>query len=58
MKRASPPSAKVVPPILKGVIPRTRLFGLLDNLRERPVIWVCGPAGCGKTTLVGSYLEA
>jgi ATP/maltotriose-dependent transcriptional regulator MalT len=27
-------------------------------MRERPVIWIAGPAGCGKTTLVSSYLEA
>jgi ATP/maltotriose-dependent transcriptional regulator MalT len=58
MKRAPPPDAKVAPPILKGVVPRTRIFGLLDRMREQPAIWVCGPAGCGKTTLVGSYLEA
>jgi DNA-binding SARP family transcriptional activator len=30
----------------------------LDRKRERPVIWVSGPPGCGKTTLVSSYLEA
>ena len=58
MKRGSPPSAKVVPPVLRDVVLRRRLFDRLDRLRERPVIWMCGPAGCGKTTLVGSYLEA
>lgn len=58
MERASAPYAKVARPILKGVVPRTRLFDLLDRMRERPVIWVCGPAGCGKTTLVGSYPAA
>jgi len=26
-------------------------------MRERPVIWISGPPGCGKTTLVNSYLE-
>jgi ATP/maltotriose-dependent transcriptional regulator MalT/DNA-binding SARP family transcriptional activator len=27
-------------------------------MRKQPAIWVSGPAGCGKTTLVNSYLEA
>ena len=49
---------KVTRPILTGVFPRKRLFGLLDGMRERPIIGVSGPAGCGKTTLVSSYLEA
>jgi LuxR family maltose regulon positive regulatory protein len=49
---------KLTRPILTGVFARKRLFDLLDRMRERPVIWISGPAGCGKTTLVGSYLEA
>ncbi|OGQ07917.1 MAG: hypothetical protein A2026_22245 [Deltaproteobacteria bacterium RBG_19FT_COMBO_46_12] len=27
-------------------------------MRKQPVIWVCGPAGSGKTTLISSYIEA
>src|SRR4030042_6622051 len=27
-------------------------------MRKRRVIWFSGPGGCGKTTLVNSYLEA
>jgi two-component SAPR family response regulator len=49
---------KLSRPILTGIYPRKRLFALLDRMRERPVIWVSGPPGCGKTTLVSSYLEA
>ena len=49
--------AKVTRPTLPDVFPRKRLFDLLDVLRERPIIWVSGPPGCGKTTLIGSYIE-
>jgi LuxR family maltose regulon positive regulatory protein len=31
---------------------------LLDRMRKQPMIWVCGPPGSGKTTLVSSYIEA
>ncbi len=48
--------AKVTNPTLLNVLPRRRLFNLLDRMRNRPVIWVAGPAGSGKTTLVSSYL--
>ena len=49
--------SKVTRPILSGVLPRKRLFGLLGRMRKQPVIWVSGPPGCGKTTLVASYIE-
>ncbi len=39
------------------VFHRKRLFRLLDNSRESPVVWVCGPAGSGKTTLLNSYIR-
>jgi LuxR family maltose regulon positive regulatory protein len=48
----------IMRPVLRRVFPRERLFRLLDRMRDRPVIWVSGPPGCGKTTLVNSYLEA
>ena len=37
---------------------RQRLFGVLDQSRRYPVVWVSAPAGAGKTTLVSSYLES
>ncbi len=49
--------SKITRPILTGVFPRKRLFGLLDRMRKQPVIWVSGPPGSGKTTLVNSYLK-
>lgn len=50
--------AKVARPTLPPVFPRERLFTTIDDLRRHPVTWVSGPAGCGKTTLIASYLEA
>jgi len=49
--------AKISRPLLKGFLPRKRLFRLLDNARHTPTIWVSGPPGAGKTTLVSSYVE-
>ena len=57
MKSRSPTIAKVTRPIPKGVYPRKRLFDLLHHKRKYSAIWVSGPPGCGKTTLVTSYLE-
>jgi DNA-binding SARP family transcriptional activator len=34
------------------------LFTLLDRLREHAVVWIVGPPGSGKTTLMASYVEA
>jgi ATP/maltotriose-dependent transcriptional regulator MalT/DNA-binding SARP family transcriptional activator len=50
--------AKTSSPRPNGAIRRERLFSLLDRRHSHPVIWVCAPAGAGKTTLVASYLEA
>lgn len=49
---------KITPPSPSGVVPRERVFRILDGLRGRAVIWVTGPAGAGKTSLVSSYLHA
>jgi LuxR family maltose regulon positive regulatory protein len=49
---------KTTRPTLAGVLPRDRLFKLLDRARKTPVVWITGPPGAGKTTLVASYLES
>ena len=48
--------AKITRPVLAGHYSRKRLFRLIDRARKRPVLWICGPPGSGKTTLVSSYL--
>jgi ATP/maltotriose-dependent transcriptional regulator MalT/DNA-binding SARP family transcriptional activator len=54
----SQPLAKLTRPHLQDVVPRERLFGVLDELRRYPLIWMAAPPGAGKTTLVGSWLDS
>src|SRR3984957_10773658 len=57
-RRPSLAPAKISAPRSLKSYARTRLFKSLDKLRQRPVIWISGPAGAGKTTLAVSYLNA
>jgi two-component SAPR family response regulator len=50
--------AKITRPKMSDIAPRMRLFAQLDDLQSSPVLWITAPGGSGKTTLVGSYLDA
>lgn len=50
--------AKITCPLYSDIFPRKRLFRLLDSARKRSIVWILGPPGSGKTTLVSSYIEA
>jgi len=48
---------KTTRPTLASVLEREQLFEVLDQRQHASVLWVWGPPGSGKTTLVASYLE-
>lgn len=58
MNQSIIPLAKVNRPRIHGPIFRKRLFKMLDERERHSVIWVSGPPGSGKTTLVASYVES
>lgn len=50
---------KIAFPSVHGVLPRPRLFARLDALSSGGAgLWIWGPAGSGKSTLVASYFAA
>ncbi len=53
-----PVLGKLRRPRLGRAIARERLFGAIDAGAELPALWIAGPAGFGKSTLVATYLEA
>lgn len=49
---------KTTRPTLASALAREQLFAVLDERQHASVLWVWGPPGSGKTTLVASYLES
>ena len=58
MKQKPASLSKITRPVLADILQRKRLFRELDSGLKRPVVWVSGPGGSGKTTLVTSYLDS
>jgi DNA-binding SARP family transcriptional activator len=50
--------AKITRPNLHNIYLREKFFGILDECREKPVIWITAPPGAGKTALISSYVES
>lgn len=58
MPRRAAALAKLTPPRLYAITHRKRLFTLVDEkCRHHSLVWIAGPPGAGKTSLVASYLS-
>lgn len=49
--------AKITAPSISGLYERKRLYGTLDQALQKQAVWIVGPPGSGKTSLVSSYLN-
>ena len=50
--------AKTTRPSTAAILARERLFQRMDADGRRRLVWICGPAGSGKTSLAASYVAA
>ncbi len=58
MRRQKILPAKITRPGISKAYLRRRLFHLLDQRQKCKALYVSGPPGAGKTTLVSSYVES
>ena len=50
--------AKISVPLVADAVDRPRLTEKIGATAEQPILWISGPAGCGKTTLASAYVRA
>lgn len=48
---------KISRPLSSDTFPRTRLYHLLESLKDKPALWISGPPGSGKTALISGYID-
>lgn len=58
MVKRSLPIAKLTAPSLPRLLSRPRLLRLLNRAVKQKLVWIVGPPGSGKTTLVASYVRS
>ena len=58
METSSVTLAKITQPQVEGVLFREELFEKLDSCLKKPITWIVGPGGSGKTTLISSYIKS
>lgn len=56
-ERRRSPLGKTTRPLLSEILPRERVFKMLEAASDAPLTWVSGPPGSGKTTAVASWLD-
>ena len=54
----APTLGKLRRPRLGRAIARDRLFTAIDHTADLPGLWIAGPAGFGKSTLIATYLDS
>jgi LuxR family maltose regulon positive regulatory protein len=54
--RFSQVPAKIAAPRLAEIYKRSALFRTLDAARKKRAVWICAPAGAGKTSVATTYL--
>ncbi len=50
--------AKISQPRINKCFQWQRLLDSIDSYQNKPLVWISGPAGCGKTMLAASYLSS